>query len=78
MIAIKMDMPQYCGKCPFVILTGWEVIYANCRISDVDLDRIEWTKERHKDCPLIPCIGIIRGYKEHKPKFFDFDDEVDE
>lgn len=54
MIAIKgMKMPQSCGKCPMVILTGWEVIYAHCRIGDIDLDKIEWTKERHKKCPLV-------------------------
>lgn len=38
----------------------------------------EYRKKRDKTCPLVPCIGIIRGYKEHKPKLFDFDDEVEE
>ena len=74
MIAIRdMEMPTHCGGCKFYI---WDYLERNgiCLCNNykhVDL------RERDKDCPLVPCIGIIRGYKEHKPKF-DFDDEAEE
>lgn len=76
MIAIKgMTMPKTCYDCP-LLQDGW--VDRFCGITWMPLRYPEYREKRDKTCPLVPCIGIIRGYKEHKPKLFDFDDEVEE
>lgn len=40
-------------RIPFLMLTGWEIIFAGCSLKRMNLDNIQWRKERHKDCPLI-------------------------
>lgn len=84
MIAIKgMEMPPNCLECPFIQFDhGNNVDLVICEplqryiVYESRLFELLNT-QKMKDCPLIECIGIIRGYKEHKPKF-DFDDEVEE
>ena len=86
MIAIKgMAMPQNCLDCPFlqfeygnnVTLIICEVLQRYMIYASELYEAL--STQKMKDCPLIECIGIIRGYKEHnKPKIFDFDDEVEE
>lgn len=81
MIAIKgMDMPPNCLDCPFLQFEyGNNVTLVICEVLQryviykSELCELLST-QKMKDCPLIPCIGIIRGYKEHEPKF-DFDEE---
>lgn len=77
MIAIKgMDMPKCCDDCWALDDNG---DYPFCLITQETRGYNFRTREKRMDkCPLIPCIGIIRGYKEHKPKLLDFDDEVEE
>lgn len=79
MIAIKgLEMPKSCADCPMSYLSGWEIIYCHCVLGVYGINDIDWAHERHKDCPLVECIGIIRGYKENKPKLFGFDEEVED
>ena len=82
MIAIRnMGMPKSCEECPILKVEEfeweddgyWE--WDEQKICPLIDDHIN--NEKDTRCPLVPCIGIIRGYKEHKPKF-DFDEEVEE
>lgn len=52
MIAIKMDMPESCVECKLSRVTGGKNPCLNC-IMIRGVDEIDWTHERHKDCPLI-------------------------
>lgn len=71
MIAIRnIEMPKSCSECP---MFHEGLIGHYCRITWVLLNYPQYCEERDKTCPLVPCIGIIRGYKEHKPNF-DFEE----
>ena len=84
MIAIRnMEIPKSCGECPILRVEEfeWEEDegYWDCeewKICPLIDDHINGEKDTR--CPLIPCIGIIRGYKEHKLKPFDFEEVEDE
>ena len=78
MIAIKgMTMPNSCAECQMSYLSGWVDVDCHCILGVFGVSDIDWKHERHENCPLVECIGIIRGCKEHKPKF-DFDEEVED
>lgn len=81
MIAIKdMKMPPNCMKCRFLNVDyDYDVIVCKALRKSMDkkghIER-KLGKKRMYDCPLIECVGIIRGFKEHKPNFY-FDEEYE-
>lgn len=84
MIAIKgMTMPNSCADCPFLQFEyGNNVTLIICEVLQRYMIYASELYEalntqKMKDCPLVECIGIIEGCKEHKPKL-DFDEEIEE
>lgn len=54
MIAIKgMEMPKSCADCPMSYLSGYETIYCHCVLGVYGINDIDWTHERHENCPLV-------------------------
>lgn len=76
MIAIKgVDMPKCCDDCWALDDNG---DYPFCLITQETRGYNFKTAEKRMDeCPLIPCIGIIRKKIKLVPKFY-FDEDFDE